>query len=61
MVIDILSVFSLDVYVLTDPGSTLSYITPLVASKCSKEPELLRKSFEVSTSMGESVVVRRVY
>ncbi|XP_075101186.1 uncharacterized protein LOC142176769 [Nicotiana tabacum] len=45
----------------TDPGSTLSYISPFIASKWDREPELLHKSFEVSTPMGESVVVRRVY
>ncbi|XP_070011163.1 uncharacterized protein [Nicotiana sylvestris] len=44
-----------------DPGSTLSYISLFVASKWDIEPELLHKSFEVSTPMGESVVVRWVY
>uniref|UniRef100_A0A1S3ZKP0 RNA-directed DNA polymerase homolog n=2 Tax=Nicotiana TaxID=4085 RepID=A0A1S3ZKP0_TOBAC len=44
-----------------DPGSTLSYISPFVASKWDRELELLHKSFEVSTLMGESVVVRRLY
>ncbi|XP_070017013.1 uncharacterized protein [Nicotiana sylvestris] len=57
----ILSVFSIDMYALIDPGSTLSYISPFVASKWEREPELLHKSFEVSTPMGESVVFRRVY
>ncbi|XP_075080504.1 uncharacterized protein LOC142166003 [Nicotiana tabacum] len=57
----ILSVFSIDIYALIDPGSTLSYISPFVASKWDREPELLQKSFEVSMPMGESVVVRRVY
>ncbi|XP_070017380.1 uncharacterized protein [Nicotiana sylvestris] len=61
VVTGILSVFSIDMYALIDPGSTLSYISPLVASKWDREPELLQNSFEVSTPMGESVVVRRVY
>nr|XP_016507966.1 PREDICTED: uncharacterized protein LOC107825602 [Nicotiana tabacum] len=61
VVTGILSVFSIDMYALIDPGSTLSYISPFVASKWDREPELLHKSFKVSTSMGESVVVRRVY
>ncbi|XP_070047138.1 uncharacterized protein [Nicotiana tomentosiformis] len=61
MVVGILSVFSLNVYALIDPGSTLSYISPFVASSCGKKPELLRQLFEVSTPVGESVVVRRVY
>ncbi|XP_070021856.1 uncharacterized protein [Nicotiana sylvestris] len=61
VVTGILSVFSIDMYALIYPGSTLSYISPFVASKSDREPELLQKSFEVSTPMGESVVVRRVY
>uniref|UniRef100_A0A1U7YNC0 Uncharacterized protein LOC104248850 n=1 Tax=Nicotiana sylvestris TaxID=4096 RepID=A0A1U7YNC0_NICSY len=61
VVIGILSVFSIDMYALINLGFTLSYISPFVASKWEREPELLHKSFEVSTPMGESVVVRRVY
>ncbi|XP_070004594.1 uncharacterized protein [Nicotiana sylvestris] len=61
MVTSILSVLSISVYALIDPGSTLSYITPFIASKCGKLPELLRQPLEVSTSVGESVVVRQVY
>ncbi|XP_075092443.1 uncharacterized protein LOC142172675 [Nicotiana tabacum] len=34
-----------------DPSSTLSYISPFVASKWDREPELLHKSFDVSTPM----------
>ncbi|XP_070046516.1 uncharacterized protein [Nicotiana tomentosiformis] len=44
-----------------DPGSTLSYITPFFAGKRGKEPELLRRPFEVSTPVGKFMVVRRVY
>ncbi|XP_070017218.1 uncharacterized protein [Nicotiana sylvestris] len=61
VVTGILSVFSIAMYALIDPGSTLSYISPFVANKWDREPELLHKSFEVSTPMGESVIVRRVY
>ncbi|XP_070057164.1 uncharacterized protein [Nicotiana tomentosiformis] len=39
--------------------STLSYVTPLVASKCGIEPELI-KPFEVSTPVGDPVIARRV-
>ncbi|XP_075078500.1 uncharacterized protein LOC142164566 [Nicotiana tabacum] len=42
-----------------DPGSTLSYISPLVASKWDREPELLQKSFEVSTPMDCSTKIVR--
>ncbi|XP_075112299.1 uncharacterized protein LOC142182177 [Nicotiana tabacum] len=51
VVTGILSVFSIDMYALIDPGSTLSYISPFVASKWDREPELLQQSFEVSTPM----------
>ncbi|XP_070034779.1 uncharacterized protein [Nicotiana tomentosiformis] len=61
VVICILFVFSINVYALIDPGSTLSYITPFVAGKCDKEPKLLRQLYEVSMPIGESVIVRRVY
>ncbi|XP_070057058.1 uncharacterized protein [Nicotiana tomentosiformis] len=56
----ILSVSSYDVYALIDPGSTLSYVTPLIASKFGIKPELV-KPFEVSTPAGDSVIARRVY
>ncbi|XP_070021983.1 uncharacterized protein [Nicotiana sylvestris] len=46
MVTNILSVFSIDMYALIDPGSTLSYISPFIASKWDREPDLLHKSFE---------------
>ncbi|XP_070034519.1 uncharacterized protein [Nicotiana tomentosiformis] len=61
VVTSILFVFSLYMYVLIDPSNTLSYIFPLVASKCGKEPEMIRQPFQVSMPMGELVIVRRVY
>ncbi|XP_059288811.1 uncharacterized protein LOC132042223 [Lycium ferocissimum] len=42
-------------------GSTLSYITPYIAKKFGTEPEKLHESFEVATSVGESVIARRIY
>ena len=44
-----LSIFLYDVYALIDPGSTLSYVTPLVSGKFERIPELLVKPFKVST------------
>ncbi|XP_070034716.1 uncharacterized protein [Nicotiana tomentosiformis] len=41
-------------------GSTLSYVTLLVASKFGIEPELI-KPVEVSTPFGDPVISRRVY
>uniref|UniRef100_M1D9Y6 Gag-pol polyprotein n=1 Tax=Solanum tuberosum TaxID=4113 RepID=M1D9Y6_SOLTU len=56
-----LFIFSHNVYALIDPGSTLSYITPLVVGKLKRTPKLLNKPFEVSTPTGESIIARRVY
>ena len=62
MVKGTLSIFShIVVYALIDPGSTLSYVTPLIAGKFKRTPELLVKSFNVSTPIGESIIARRVY
>lgn len=57
----ILSVFSTHVYAFLDTGSTLSHITPFVASKYGKEPESLHQPFEVSTPVGEPVTVKQIY
>ncbi|XP_070017454.1 uncharacterized protein [Nicotiana sylvestris] len=41
-------------------GSTLSYITPFVAGKFGKVPEILSDPFVVSTPIEESITARRV-
>ncbi|XP_049374045.1 uncharacterized protein LOC125839117 [Solanum verrucosum] len=56
-----LSIFSHIVYVLIDPGATLSHVTPLIAETFRRTPESLVKPFEVSTPIGESIIARRVY
>ena len=56
-----LNVFSIDVYVLFDPGDTLSFFTPLVAKKFDILPDILHEPFIVSTLVGKSVVAKRVY
>ena len=61
VVIGTLSIFSHIVYVLIDPGCTLSYVTPLIAEKFKRTPELLVKPFEVSTPIGDSIIARMVY
>ena len=58
MVTGILKVFSLDVYALIDPYSTLSFFTPLVAKKFNILPDILHEPFIVSTPVGESVVAK---
>ncbi|XP_070029986.1 uncharacterized protein [Nicotiana sylvestris] len=47
--------------VITDSGSTQSYVTPYIAKKFRIEPEKLCEPFEVSTSVGESVIARCIY
>ncbi|XP_047260856.1 uncharacterized protein LOC124894157 [Capsicum annuum] len=61
VVIGTLSIFSHKAYALIDPGSTLSYITPLVAGKLGRTPKLLNQPLAVSTPTGESIIARRVY
>ena len=55
-----LKFFSIDVYALLDPGSTLSFVTPLVAKIVDILHDILHETFIVSTPMDESVVTRRV-
>nr|XP_016463287.1 PREDICTED: uncharacterized protein LOC107786335 [Nicotiana tabacum] len=47
--------------VVTDPGSTLYYVTPYIAKKFGIKPEKLCEPFEVSTPVGESVIARYIY
>ncbi|XP_069147015.1 uncharacterized protein [Solanum lycopersicum] len=56
-----LHVFSFPVYALLDPGLTLSFVTPLVASKCDSLPEISHEPLLVSTPIGDSVRAERVY
>lgn len=56
-----LQIFSHDVYVLLDPGSTLYYVTPYVAVRFGFEPDVTAEPFFISTLVGDSVVARRVH
>lgn len=56
-----LRVFSYDCYALLDPGATLSFVTPYMASKFGILPECLLEPFTVSTPTGEYILVERVY
>ena len=47
-------------YALIDPGSTLSFISPFVASRIGIESELI-EPFEVATPVGDFVIAKRVY
>ncbi|XP_070026298.1 uncharacterized protein [Nicotiana sylvestris] len=57
----ILLVCSHNAYAIMDPGSTFSYVTPYFAINLGLEPEQLSEPFLVSTPVGESVKVTRVY
>ncbi|XP_070038304.1 uncharacterized protein [Nicotiana tomentosiformis] len=61
VVTGILTIQSHDVYALIDPGYTFSYVIPYVAMEFGIEPEQLHDLFFVSTPVGESMVVARVY
>ncbi|KAF3651788.1 putative protein fluG-like [Capsicum annuum] len=61
VVTGMLQIFSRDVYVLLNLGSTLSYMTPYMAVGFGFEPDVIVEPFFISTSVGDSVVARRVY
>ena len=48
-------------YALLDPGSTLSFVTPLVANKFDLIPEILHEPFVVSTPIEDIIRAERVY
>ena len=56
-----LEVFSTSVYALLDPGSTLSFVTPLLSLTFDIFPEVLHDSVVVSTLLRENVRTNRVY
>ena len=55
-----LQVFSTSVYALLDPGSTLSFVTPLLALTFEILAEFLHDLVVVSTPLGENVRTDRV-
>ncbi|XP_069150522.1 uncharacterized protein [Solanum lycopersicum] len=61
VVTGMLQVFSTSVYALLDPGSTLSFVTPLLALTFEILPEVLHDPIVVSTPLGENVRTERVY
>ncbi|XP_075074819.1 uncharacterized protein LOC142162372 [Nicotiana tabacum] len=61
VVIGILTICTLDVYTLMDPGSTFSYVTPYFALDFGIEPEQLLEPFSMSTPVGDSLIASRVY
>nr|XP_009606654.1 uncharacterized protein LOC104100975 [Nicotiana tomentosiformis] len=58
---DILTIFILDAYVVIDPRSIFSYVTPYFALDFEIKPEQLLEPFFVSTLVGDSVIASHVY
>ena len=56
-----LKAFSVDVYALLDPGSTLSFVTPLVAKRFDILADILHEPFIVSTPVDDSVFLERLH
>ena len=56
-----MKVFSINFYDLLYPGSTLSFVTPLITSKFDILPHVLNEPFIVTTPVGDSVVSKSVY
>ena len=56
-----LQVFSTSVYALLDPGSTLSFVTPLISLIFDTLPKILYDSIVISTPLGENIRVDRVH
>ena len=56
-----LKVFYIYIYSLLDPGATLSFVSPMISKKSEILPDILNETFIVTTTVGDSVVVKRVY
>ena len=61
MVTCMLQVFSTSVYALLDTGSTLSFVTPLLALTFEILPEVLHDPIVVSTPLEKNLRTERVY
>ena len=56
-----LHIFQFDVYALLDPGSSFSYVTPLIFVNFEMSPEIIPEPILVSTPVGDSIVAQKVY
>lgn len=56
-----LKLFSLDVYYLLNLVSFLSYVIPFMALHFGFGPKCVSNLFSISTSVGNSIIARRVY
>ena len=56
-----LYILNFPVYAFIDPGSTLSFVTPLLASRFDVFPEILHEPIPVSTPIGDGIRAESVY
>ena len=56
-----LQFFSIKVYALLYTGTTLSFVTPLVARMFDILSDICYEPFMVTTAISESVIAKRVY
>ena len=61
VVTGMLNLFSIYAYDLLILGSTLSFVTPLIAKKFDILTDILNEPFIVTTPVGESVVSKKIY
>ncbi|XP_069146944.1 uncharacterized protein [Solanum lycopersicum] len=61
VVTGMIQVFDFTIYILLDPGESLSFVTSYVAINFDISLEQLSKPFSVSTHVGESILSERVY
>ncbi|KAF3657764.1 Protein transport protein-like [Capsicum annuum] len=61
VVTGMLRIFQFDMYALLDPGSSFSYVTPLIAVNFEMSPEAIPEPILVSTLVGDLIVAQKVY
>lgn len=61
VVMSMLHVITFPVYVVLDQGSTLSFVTPLIAIRFYVLPEILHDPILVNTPIGDGIRVEKVY
>ena len=61
VVTGMLQVFSIDVYYVLHPSTTLYFVTPLIYRKFDILHDIINETFMVTTPVGESMVEKWVY
>ena len=61
MVTSTLQVYHVHIYAFLDPGASLSFVTIYIVVDFGVSPKILAEPFSVSTPVGKSIIVWRVY